>query len=30
MRHCVIEPVQTGEEPALDADELERLFMKLS
>jgi DNA-binding FrmR family transcriptional regulator len=30
MRHCVIEPVQTGDEPALDVDELERLFMKLS
>jgi DNA-binding FrmR family transcriptional regulator len=30
MRHCVLAQEQTGEEPALDADELERLFMKLS
>ena len=30
MRHCVIEPESTGEEPALEAAELERLFMKLS
>lgn len=30
MRHCVTEPVKTGAEATLDADELERLFMKLS
>jgi DNA-binding FrmR family transcriptional regulator len=30
MRHCVAAPEQAGEEPGLDAAELERLFMKLS
>jgi DNA-binding FrmR family transcriptional regulator len=30
MRHCVAEPEQAGEEPAIEAEELERLFMKLS
>ena len=30
MRHCVAVPEQTGDEAGLEADELERLFMKLS
>jgi DNA-binding FrmR family transcriptional regulator len=30
MRHCVMEPQVVGDQPGLEADELERLFMKLS
>jgi DNA-binding FrmR family transcriptional regulator len=30
MRHCVTAPADQAGEAALDADELERLFMKLS
>ncbi len=30
MRHCVAVPEQAGDEPGLEAEELERLFMKLS
>ncbi len=30
MRHCVVTPADTDEQPELDAAELERLFMKLS
>ena len=30
MRHCVVVPESTGEEPGLEAAELERLFLKLS
>jgi DNA-binding FrmR family transcriptional regulator len=30
MRHCVNAPHETGDDPSLDAAELERLFMKLS
>ena len=30
MRHCATVPERSGEEPGLDAAELERLFMKLS
>jgi len=30
MRHCVTVPEGSADAPDLDADELERLFMKLS
>jgi len=30
MRHCVVVPESAGEEPGLEAAELERLFLKLS